>query len=60
MHVDLEAALRRALQAGVQVVRASRCCSGRVLAAAHAEFVHSNGLSPVKARVALMLALLGR
>jgi len=58
MHTDLEAALRRALQAGVHVVRASRCCSGRVLAAAHAEFAHSKGLSPVKARVALMLALM--
>lgn len=58
MHEDLEAALRRAQAQGVRVVRASRCFSGRVLPAAHAEFEHSNGLSPVKARIALMLALM--
>jgi L-asparaginase len=58
IHQDLEAALRRAQAQGVKVVRATRCCSGRVLPAAHAEFEHSNGLSPVKARIALMLALM--
>jgi len=59
VHQALEAALRRAVQAGVRVVRASRCAGGRVIASAHGEFAHSNGLSPVKARVALMLALMG-
>jgi L-asparaginase len=58
MHQDLEAALRRAQQAGVKVVRSTRCAQGRVLATANSEFAHSDGLSPVKARVALMLALL--
>jgi L-asparaginase len=58
MHEDLEAALRRAQAQGVRVVRATRCFSGRVLPAAHAEFEHSNGLSPVKTRIALMLALM--
>lgn len=58
LHHALEAALRRASQAGVRVVRASRCANGRVLATEHAEFAHSEGLSPVKARVALMLALM--
>ncbi len=58
MHQALEAALRRASQAGVRVVRASRCANGRVLATEHAEFAHFEGLSPVKARVALMLALM--
>jgi len=58
MHQDLEAALRRAQQAGVKVVRSTRCAQGRVLATADSEFAHSDGLSPVKARVALMLALL--
>ena len=58
IHTDLEAALRRAQVQGVQVVRASRCATGRVLPTAHAEFAHSNGLSPVKVRVALMLALM--
>jgi len=57
MHEDLLAALRRAQAKGVRVVRSTRCPNGRVLAAAHAEFEHSNGLSPVKARIALMLAL---
>jgi len=60
IHKDLEAALRRALQAGVKVVRSSRCANGPVLPAAHCEFAHSEGLSPVKARVALMLDLIGR
>ncbi|MDD2882527.1 MAG: asparaginase [Rhodoferax sp.] len=58
IHVDLEAALRRAQAQGVHVVRASRCANGRVLPAANAEFAHSAGLSPVKARIALMLALM--
>jgi len=58
MHEDLEAALRRAQVQGVQVVRATRCASGRVVSGAHAEFEDANGLSPVKARVALMLALM--
>jgi len=59
LHQDLEAALRRALQAGVRVVRTTRCANGRVLPAASSEFATTNGLSPVKARVALMLDLMG-
>lgn len=59
MHVDLEASLRRAIKAGVKVVRATRCAQGRVLPIAHSEFAHSEGLSPVKARVALLLVLMG-
>jgi L-asparaginase len=58
VHQDLEAALIRAQAAGVKVVLATRCASGRVLPAPGAVFVDSQGLSPVKARVALMLALL--
>jgi len=58
LHQQLEEALRRAQAQGIQVVRATRCANGRVLATAHAEFVDSRGLSPVKARIALMLALL--
>jgi len=58
MHQHLEAALRRAVQAGVTVVRSTRCANGQVLPATGSEFAHSEGLSPVKARVALMLALL--
>jgi L-asparaginase len=58
LHVYLIAALQRAEQAGVKVVRASRCGEGRVLPVEGKEFADSQGLSPVKARVALMLALM--
>nr|WP_255631696.1 asparaginase [Rhodoferax sp. U2-2l] len=58
LHHDLEAALRRAQQAGVKVVRSTRCANGRVLPTRHSAFVDSQGLSPVKARVALMLELM--
>jgi len=58
LHVELAAALRRAVAAGVKVVRCSRCVFGRVLSHPGDEFADSNGLSPVKARLALMLELL--
>jgi L-asparaginase len=58
LHQDLEAALRRAQQAGVRVLRTTRCANGRVLPAANSEFAHAEGLSAVKARVALMLELM--
>lgn len=62
IHQELEAALRRAQTLGVRVVRASRCASGRVLPATghglQQDFPDSQGLSAVKARIALMLALL--
>ncbi len=58
LHVDLLAALHRADKAGVRVVRASRCGEGRVLPVAGSAFADSQGLSPVKARVALMLELM--
>lgn len=62
VHSDLEAALCRAQSQGVRVVRASRCAAGRVLPAPDGAsancFPDSQGLSAVKARIALMLALL--
>ena len=58
IHRDLEAALRKAAAAGVKVVRATRCAQGRILARQDDAFVDSAGLSPVKARIALMLDLL--
>jgi L-asparaginase len=58
VHRELEAALRRAAAAGVKVVRSSRCPQGRVLARPDDVLADSAGLSPVKARVALMLDLL--
>ena len=57
LHQDLESALIRAQEAGVKVVRATRCAQGRVLPKHGDAIPDSKGLSPVKARVALLLAL---
>lgn len=57
IHRALEAALLRAQDAGVRVVRSTRCPEGQVLSKAGDRWPASD-LSPVKARVALMLELL--
>lgn len=58
---DLESALRRAQAAGVVVWRSTRCVFGHVIGKSDAEFGDasgaSQGLSAVKARIALQLAL---
>lgn len=59
LHHALEAALLKAQAAGIKVVRATRCLNGRVLPKPGDTLPDSNGLSPVKARVDLMLRLLG-
>ncbi|UUZ75884.1 asparaginase [Polaromonas sp. P1(28)-13] len=59
LHHALEAALLKAQAAGVKVVRATRCLNGRVLSKPGDAIPDSQGLSPVKARVDLMLRLLG-
>lgn len=58
VHHALEAALRSAQEQGVRVVRATRCAQGPVIGPAHDRFEAADGLSPVKARIALQLALL--
>jgi L-asparaginase len=58
IHHHLEAALLRAQAAGVAVVRATRCPEGQVLPKPGDPLPDSQGLSPVKARIALMLDLL--
>lgn len=59
IHADLEAALRQAQAAGVRVVRATRCARGRLVhGGAVQAFPSFDGLSPVKARIALLLTLL--
>jgi len=58
LHYALEAALLRAQAGGVRVVRATRCLEGRVLPGPRDVLPDSGGLSPVKARVALMLSML--
>ena len=57
VHQDLEEALLEAKHSGVAVVRATRCPMGRVISPPDARFPDSGGLSPVKARIALMLTL---
>ncbi|TAG34291.1 MAG: asparaginase [Polaromonas sp.] len=58
IHQELEAALLKARSQGIEVVRASRCVNGRVLPKLGEFLTDSNGLSPVKARVELMLRLM--
>jgi L-asparaginase len=58
LHHALESALLDAMGKGVRVVRASRCARGQVFSSEPA-IPDSGGLSPVKARLALALELLG-
>lgn len=58
LHQRLEEALLRAQQAGVAVRRSTRCPEGRVLPHPGDRLPHADGLSPVKARIALMLELM--
>ena len=58
VHHDLQAALLRAQATGIKVVLATRCAEGRVLPVPGSRFPHSQGLSPVKARISLILSLL--
>lgn len=58
LHHELEAALLRVQAAGVKVVRATRCLNGRVLPTPGDVLPDSKGLSPVKARIEMMLELM--
>jgi L-asparaginase len=58
LHHALQAGLLKAQAEGVRVVRSTRCVNGRVLPLPGDVIPDSKGLSPVKARVALMLDLL--
>jgi L-asparaginase len=58
LHHALEAALLAARQGGVAVRRTSRCPQGRVLPHPGDRLPAADGLSPVKARIALMLELM--
>jgi L-asparaginase len=59
LHHAVEAALRRAQSAGVRVLRASRCAEGAVVGAPPGALPSAGELSPVKARIELLLELLG-
>ncbi len=58
VHRALAQALAEAMALGVKVVRATRCIRGRVIPDPANPIPDSAGLSPVKARLALALALL--
>ncbi|MDD2547657.1 MAG: asparaginase [Burkholderiaceae bacterium] len=57
VHQALEAALVRAQAAGVRVLCATRCPEGAIVSGGAALFADAQGLSPVKARIALVLEL---
>ncbi|QNP50338.1 asparaginase [Diaphorobacter aerolatus] len=58
VHEALEKALEAAEQEGVLVRVASRCAEGQLLGEPDARWASANGLSPVKARISLMLDLI--
>jgi L-asparaginase len=58
VHRDMASALNRAVKAGVRVVVSTRCPQGCVIAQQVQQFEDAQGLSPVKARVALILSLM--
>ncbi|MCE8021598.1 asparaginase [Halomonas sp. MCCC 1A11036] len=60
LHHDLENAALRAQAAGIEVIVATRCAEGRILPAPNASLSVEVDLSPVKARVALLLKLCER
>ncbi|MES2530591.1 MAG: asparaginase [Pseudomonadota bacterium] len=59
LHRALEEAAIRAQSAGMLVVRATRCTQGRILPKSGDVLRDAGALTPVKARVALMLELMG-
>jgi L-asparaginase len=58
LHHELESSALRAQEAGVAVLRATRCSEGRILPKPDDRLRDAGALSPVKARIALMLELL--
>ena len=59
LHHALEEAALKAQAEGVAVIRATRCANGRILPTAGNRLRDAGALTPVKARIALMLELLG-
>jgi L-asparaginase len=60
LHHELEAALLEAQAGGVAVLRSSRCLDGNVADSAAAALPAAGALTPVQARIELMLRLLAR
>jgi L-asparaginase len=59
VHRALEAALVEAQSCGVAVLRCTRCLDGQVMDAATPQLPSAGALTPVQARVELMLRLMG-
>ena len=57
IHDALEAALRRALAAGIAVLRATRCAQGGIVGADGGSFESAGALTPAQARIELLLRL---
>lgn len=60
LHHELESAALRARDAGITIWRASRCLNGRILPKPEDQIPDTSTLSPVKARISLILSLLIR
>lgn len=60
IHHALKEALLRAQQQGVYVVTATRCGQGHTLVGPTGDFAGAAGLSPIKARIQLVLDLMSR
>jgi L-asparaginase len=60
LHATLEAALLEAQAAGVAVLRSSRCLGGSVIDAGEPALPSAGALTPVQARVELIVRLLAR
>jgi len=58
LHHVLEAAALEAQEAGIAVLRATRCTQGRILPKPGDRLRDAGALTPVKARIALTLELL--
>ena len=59
-HHTLEAALLEAQTAGVAVLRSTRCLNGSVIDATNAALPSAGALTPVQARIELLLQLLAQ
>ena len=58
VHATMEQALLRAQAASIRVVRATRCAFGQVVPGARHALPDAGALSPVKARIALMISIM--
>lgn len=58
LHQTLQAALEQAQAKGVAVLRATRCAEGRIVGGGQATLPSAGDLTPVKARIELILQLL--